>query len=340
MSNLKGKYFRVLDKGFVGLVDWMGDDAAIEQAARVSYGAGTRKTSETRGLLRYLMSHRHSTPFEMVEVKFHIKIPMDCHRQLIRHRTANVNEYSTRYSIAIDECQTTGEDEWRLQSKSNKQGSSGFLEEYPDGWEVDPGDHERAADITATITKDGKYVDSISTNKNFWSPGVWLTEEENELHDHARRVYERRIELGVAKEQARKDLPLSNYTTLYWKCDLHNLFHFLGLRLDAHAQLEIRSYAEVMAGFVKELFPLSWEAFVDYRLESASFTKKEWKLYNSVQSMEDVAFLYETGLGLGLSKREVDDYHKKLEFLTSDTTKSYDLNWGAEIKNIEREVAA
>ena len=214
----------------------MGDDNRIEQAARVSYGEGTRKVTETRGLIRYLMRHRHTTPFEMCEVCFKVRVPMDCWRQWIRHRTANVNEYSTRYSEAIDSQQKTTK--WRLQNKSNKQGSEEFLDSVIDSEE--------------------------------------LTNAEKDLHDQSRLVYERRLDYGVAREQARKDLPLSTYTEAYWKIDLHNLFHFLSLRLDSHAQLEIRSYANVIGyEFVQHLFPIAWEAFVDYRLEALFLTRVE-----------------------------------------------------------------
>jgi thymidylate synthase (FAD) len=180
----------------------MGSDESIVQAARVSYGSGTRKIREDRGLIRYLMRHRHTTPFEMCEIKLHVRVPMDCWRQWIRHRTANVNEYSTRYSIAIDAAQKTAESAWRRQSRSGKQGSEGTL--------------------------------PIEV-------GALLTKEESELHAHTRAVYDNRIAAEVAREQARKDLPLSTYTEAYWKIDLHNLLHFLDLRMDDHAQDEIRS---------------------------------------------------------------------------------------------------
>jgi len=229
VEELRWKKLPVLDDGFVCLVDVMGDDQAIVQAARVSYGEGTRTVSDDRGLIRYLLRHRHTTPFEMVELKFLVRVPMDTWRQWIRHRTANVNEYSTRYSLAIDSAQRTPPDEWRAQATNNRQGSAGFL------------DREL---------------------------GERLSAEEVQLQDDVRRAYERRIELGVAREQARKDLPLSTYTEAYWKIDLHNLLHFLSLRMDSHAQLEIREYAAAIGeGIVRPLFPLVWEAFVDFRQE-------------------------------------------------------------------------
>ncbi len=235
LDSILGHPFRILDDGFVRVVDYMGSDESIVQAARVSYGKGTKKVHEDRGLIRYLMRHRHTTPFEMCEIKLHVRAPMDCWRQWIRHRTANVNEYSTRYSEAIDSAQKTPPDAWRSQAKSNRQGSGEFLD--------------------AGI-------------------GTTLSESEGGFHQQARQLYEDRLKEGVAREQARKDLPLSTYTEAYWKIDLHNLFHFLSLRMDSHAQAEIRSYANVIGqDIVAKWCPLSWEAFVDYRLDSLFLTR-------------------------------------------------------------------
>ncbi|MFM8577437.1 MAG: FAD-dependent thymidylate synthase [Planctomycetaceae bacterium] len=235
VESLRWRKFQVLDDGFVALVDVMGDDSSVVQAARVSYGEGTRKVSDDRQLVRYLMRHAHTTPFEMAELKFVVRVPMDCWRQWIRHRTASVNEYSTRYSLAIDAMQTTDDADWRLQTAGNRQGSDGLLAR-PEG-----------------------HV---------------LTRHETELQSHARRIYEERLAAGVAREQARKDLPLSTYTEAYWKIDLHNLLHFLALRMDAHAQLEIRRYAETIGHeIVRPLFPLTWEAFLDYRVEAMRLTR-------------------------------------------------------------------
>lgn len=235
LNTLRWKKFPVLDDGFVTLVDVMGNDASVVQAARVSYGEGTRKVSDDRQLIRYLLRHAHTTPFEMAEVKFLVRVPMDCWRQWVRHRTANINEYSTRYSLAIDSMQATGNDGWRSQAASNRQGSDGFL-----------------------------------TNND----GHPLTQSEQELQSLARRVYEERLQAGIAREQARKDLPLSTYTEAYWKIDLHNLLHFLALRMDSHAQLEIRRYAETIGNeIIAKLFPLCWEAFLDYRVEAMRLTR-------------------------------------------------------------------
>jgi len=236
-ESLRWQKFPVLDQGFVCLVDVMGDDSAIVQAARVSYGEGTKKVSDDQTLLRYLMRHQHTTPFEMAEIKLLVRVPMDCWRQWIRHRTASVNEYSTRYSVAIDAAYSTSPDAWRTQSEVNRQGSGGIL----------------AHDI-----------------------GLALTAEEQALHRYAREVYEQRIEQGVARELARKDLPLSTYTEAYWKVDLHNLFRFMGLRMEESAQYEIREYAKTIGEkIVQPLFPHCWEAFLDYQYESLRLSRLE-----------------------------------------------------------------
>ena len=246
LDKVLGIPFKVLDDGFVRVVDYMGSDESIVQAARVSYGKGTKKVSEDRGLIRYLLRHDHTTPFEMAEIKFHLRVPMDCWRQWIRHRTANINEYSTRYSLAIDASQKTAPGEWRQQSKDNKQGSEGFLE---------------------------------------IGLGTQLTQQEQELQDFSRRVYNERVEKGIAREQARKDLPLSTYTEAYWKIDLHNLLHFLLLRMHHHAQFEIRSYANVIGHeIVRRWCPVIWEAFIDYRLGGSKLTRLEIDVIRAIQS--------------------------------------------------------
>ncbi|WP_010583929.1 FAD-dependent thymidylate synthase [Schlesneria paludicola] len=237
LEQLRWKKFPVLNDGFVCLVDVMGDDSAVVQAARVSYGVGTKRVSDDRTLIRYLLRHRHTTPFEMAEIKLLIRVPMDCWRQWIRHRTANVNEYSTRYSEAIDSTQSTAPDAWRSQATQNRQGSEAPLSEQL---------------------------------------GAQLTAEELQLQEQSRRVYEARLEAGVAREQARKDLPLSTYTEAYWKIDLHNLLHFLALRMDSHAQEEIRLYATAIGQqIVKPLFPVVWEAFEDYRMGGSTLSRLE-----------------------------------------------------------------
>jgi thymidylate synthase (FAD) len=228
LETLRWRKFPVLNDGFVCLVDCMGDDDAIVQAARVSYGEGTKKVSDDRTLIRYLLRHRHTTPFEMAEIKLLVRVPMDCWRQWIRHRTANVNEYSTRYSVAIDSMQSTEAGEWRSQSAVNRQGSGEMLPQ----------------DL-----------------------GERLCQTEREFQQAATKLYQDRLELGVAREQARKDLPLCTYTEAYWKVDLHNLLHFLSLRMDAHAQSEIRQYATTIGeSIIRPMFPIVWEAFQDYRM--------------------------------------------------------------------------
>jgi thymidylate synthase (FAD) len=244
LDSVLGVPFRVLDDGFVRVVDYMGDDGSVVQAARVSYGAGTKRVHEDRGLIRYLLRHAHTTPFEMCEIKFHVRVPMDAWRQWIRHRTANVNEYSTRYSVAIDAAQRTAPDQWRLQSADNRQGSAGCL----------PSDQ-----------------------------GAALTHAETELQTLARRTYDERLAAGVAREQARKDLPLSTYTEAYWKVDLHNLLHFLRLRMDDHAQEEIRAYAAVIGEqIVAKWMPLVWEAFTDYRRRSMYLSRVEVEIVSAM----------------------------------------------------------
>ena len=261
LDPILGKAFPVLDSGFVRLVDYMGSDASIVQAARVSYGKGTKRISEDRGLIRYLMRNWHTTPFEMCEIKLHVRVPMDCWRQWIRHRTANVNEYSTRYSEAIDAAQTTKPGEWREQATGNRQGSAGFL------------------DI---------------------SVGEELSQAEERIQQLSRELYAERLKRGVAREQARKDLPLSTYTEAYWKVDLHNLFHFLMLRMDQHAQLEIRSYATVIGNeIVSRWCPIAWEAFVDYRLKAVSLTRYDAEIVRALasgQTDEAVRLAREFGL--------------------------------------------
>ncbi len=244
VEEILGKQFKVLDDGFVRVIDYMGGDESIVQAARVSYGKGTKKVNEDKGLIRYLLRNFHTTPFEMCELKLHVRVPMDTWRQWIRHRTANVNEYSTRYSLAIDSTQKTDPDEWRLQAADNKQGSSGFFDN---------------------------------------AIGSKLTEREDELQQFAKEIYQERVQLGVAREQARKDLPLSTYTEAYWKIDLHNLLNFLALRMDNHAQFEIRSYANVIGNeIVSRWCPLAWEAFKDYRMNSMSLSSLEIKILKNI----------------------------------------------------------
>ncbi len=235
----------VLDHGFVRVIDYMGDDGAIVQAARVSYGRGTRRVSEDAGLIRYLMRHRHSTPFEMCEIKYHVKLPIFVARQWIRHRTANVNEYSARYSILDREFYVPAPEHLAAQSRSNRQGRGDVL----------AGDE--AAEVLAVLRDDAA--------RNYDHYAEMLNEDVNgNPVDPARQ--------GLARELARMNLTLNTYTQWYWKIDLYNLFHFLSLRADAHAQYEIRVYAEAILRTAEAWVPLACQAFRDYRLGAATLS--------------------------------------------------------------------
>jgi thymidylate synthase (FAD) len=251
LDEILGQKFPVLDDGFVRVVDYMGNDSSIVQAARVSYGDGTKKISEDRALIRYLLRNQHTTPFEMCSLKLHVRVPMDTWRQWIRHRTASVNEYSTRYSIAIDRSQMTAADQWRSQADDNKQGSGSYF-----GTEV----------------------------------GAELSAAEQQLHQLSKQVYSDRLERGVAREQARKDLPLSTYTEAYWKIDLHNLLRFLALRMDTHAQLEIRNYAQAIGEeIVSRWLPATWEAFKDYSFNQMTLSQQDQELLSLIAAGRDIA---------------------------------------------------
>jgi thymidylate synthase (FAD) len=237
----------VLDKGFVRVIDYMGDDAAIVQAARVSYGRGTRKVSDDRGLINYLMRMRHTSPFEMCELKLHVKLPIFIARQWIRHRTANVNEYSARYSVLQDEFYQPAAEHLATQSSANRQGRGEVLA------------GAQAAEIQETVRRNAeeayrRYLELLNQDAA------------GEPLDVARD--------GLARELARMVLPLNTYTEWYWKTDLHNLLHFIALRADPHAQYEIRAYALVLLDVVRRWLPLTHAAFVDYRLEGAELSAK------------------------------------------------------------------
>lgn len=274
---LIGKEIPCLDKGFVRLIDVMGDDAAIVQAARVSYGSGTKKVHEDRGLIRYLLRHAHTTPFEMVEFKFHVKLPIFVARQWIRHRTANVNEYSGRYSEMKDEFYVPAPDQIRAQSTSNKQGRA------EDAFA--PEESERIRTMMSD-TQDSLYAE-----------------------------YQELLGTNLAREIARINLPVSNYTEWYWKIDLHNLFHFLRLRIDAHAQYEIRVYGEAMAEIAKTVVPAAWEAFEDYMLHARRFSRKELVALRAMLStMTPEPATLEAA---GLKGREAEEFLTKLEEMSS-----------------------
>ncbi len=237
----------VLDKGFVRVVDYFGDDGAVVQAARVSYGKGTRKISTDRGLVRYLMRHRHTTPFEMCEIKLHVKLPIFVARQWIRHRTANVNEYSARYSILDKEFYIPAPDQLATQSATNRQGRGGVLE------------GEEAARVIALLRADAEQT---------------YAHYEEMLNEDASGNKPDPGRDGLARELARMNLTLNYYTQWYWKIDLHNLLHFLSLRADAHAQYEIRVYADAMLETVKRWVPITYDAFCDYRLGGFNLSAK------------------------------------------------------------------
>jgi len=280
-EEILGGYFPVLDHGFVALVDYMGSDEAVEQAARVSYGAGTRKVSQTRGLIRYLRRHRHTTPSEMVELKLHCAMPMFVARQWIRHRTASVNELSARYSLMPLLFYKPGPEHFQLQSRSNKQGR----------------------DVGAP---EAVYREAI--------------ERWDALRADAGETYGWLLEEDVAREIARIDLPLSTYTQWYWKVDLHNLLHFLSLRVDPRAQFEIRAFASVIAGMVKRVAPLSYEAWVDYDLESRPLTRAERAVLSKVVLGTEDGLSARDGTSVsldemkeaGLSPREIRELIEKL----------------------------
>jgi thymidylate synthase (FAD) len=254
--------FPVLDHGFIRVVDYMGDDAAVVQAARVSYGRGTRRALEDEGLIRYLMRHYHSTPFEMCEIKLHVKLPIFVARQWIRHRTANVNEYSARYSVMDKDYYIPAPENLAKQSTDNRQGRGEVLDEAT------------ATRVLALLRDDAE-----STYGHY----------EDMLGD----------DVGLARELARMNLTLNTYTQWYWKTDLHNLFHFLRLRADSHAQYEIRVYAETMLDIVKAWVPFSFAAFQDYRLGAVTLSAKMMDALRKMLAGEAV-----TQEASGLSKRE------------------------------------
>ncbi len=262
----------VLDHGFVRVIDYMGDDAAVVQAARVSYGKGTKRVSEDRGLIHYLMRHRHTTPFEMCEIKYHVKLPIFVARQWIRHRTANVNEYSARYSILDNEFYIPAPEQLAAQSKRNRQGRGEVLagEEARRVLELLRDDAERAY---------RGYVEMLN-------------------EDDGGRVLDAG-RLGLARELARMNLSLNFYTQWYWKTDLHNLLNFLSLRADAHAQYEIRAYAEAMIATVEKWVPMTAEAFRQYRLGGAHLSERGLGVVRRLLAGETV-----TQEESGMSKRE------------------------------------
>ncbi|HEY4173311.1 MAG TPA: FAD-dependent thymidylate synthase [Rhodopila sp.] len=259
----------ILDHGFVRVIDYMGDDSAIVQAARVSYGRGTKRVQEDAGLIRYLMRHRHTTPFEMCEIKFHVKLPIFVARQWIRHRTASVNEYSARYSILDKEFYIPSPEHLAAQSTTNRQGRGDIL------------DGDEAAEVLHLLRTDAE--------RTYTNYALMLNE--GETPDPARR--------GLARELARMNLTLNTYTQWYWKTNLHNLFHFLSLRADAHAQYEIRVYADEMMRMTEAWVPIAAAAFRDYRLGAVTLSAQMVTVLKRMLSGESVT--QETS---GLNRRE------------------------------------
>ena len=305
MSDIPSDAIRCLDKGFVRLVDSMGGDDAIVQAARVSYGKGTSKVSQDRGLIRYLMRHRHSTPFEMVEFKFHCKMPIFVARQWVRHRTANINEYSLRYSEARDEFYYPDPENIQFQSALNKQGRMGEVPE----------------DLKQKV-------------KDYFK----------EISERSFAIYAELNEAGIARELARSVLPVNLYTEWYWKNDLHNLLHFIGLRSDSHAQYEIRVFSDAMAESVKAVAPFAWEAYQDYVVQGMRFSRVEQSLLEQTlpervidDINEDVAYQLTATLHSNKPRDEADLYplYKKQD--GSDSEEDFKLKWDSgeiEIGNV------
>lgn len=262
----------VLDHGFVRVIDYMGDDAAICQAARVSYGKGTKSVQNDEGLIRYLMRHWHSTPFEMCEIKLHVKLPVFVARQWIRHRTANVNEYSARYSILDREFYIPAPEHVNAQSAVNNQGRGAVLE------------GQEAAKVLEILKADS-----------------------TRAYDHYEEMISDEGQQGLARELARMNLPANIYTQWYWKVDLHNLFHFLRLRADAHAQYEIRVYADAICEMVADWVPFAFRAFEDYRLGSMTFSAQMVSCMQRMLKGENV-----TEENCGMSKREWREFQEAL----------------------------
>ena len=305
MSQISEDAINCLDKGFVRLVDSMGGDDAIVQAARVSYGKGTNKVSQDRGLIRYLMRHRHTTPFEMVEFKFHCKMPIFVARQWVRHRTASINEYSLRYSEARDEFYYPDPEHIQFQSVLNKQGRRG----------------EVPAELKQKVQD---YFKEIS-EKSF-------------------AMYSELNEAGVSRELARAVLPVNLYTEWYWKNDLHNLLHFIGLRSDSHAQYEIRVFSDAMAESVKVVAPFAWEAYQDYVVKGMRFSRVEQSMLEKQlpsrvvdDILEDIAYQTTATLHYNKPREDADLYPLYQKQGGTDSETDFRLKWDSgeiEIGNV------
>ena len=295
MTQIPEDAIKCLDKGFVRLVDSMGGDDAIVQAARVSYGKGTSKVSQDRGLIRYLMRHRHTTPFEMVEFKFHCKMPIFVARQWVRHRTANINEYSLRYSEARDEFYYPDPKHIQLQSALNKQGRAGKIPK--------------------------KLTDKV-------------IQYFKEISERSFEMYQELNEAGLARELIRAILPVNLYTEWYWKNDLHNLLHFISLRSDSHAQYEIRVFSDAMAESVQKIAPFAWEAYQDYVVQGMRFSRIEQSLLEKQlpprvvdDILEDVAYQITATLHNNKPREETDLYPLYQKQGGSDSEDDFKLKW-------------
>ena len=273
--------FPVLDHGFVRVVDYMGDDTSIVQSARVSYGKGTKQVSTDEGLIRYLMRHWHSTPFEMCEIKYHVKLPIFIARQWIRHRTANVNEYSARYSILDKEFYLPKAENLAAQSKSNRQGRGEILE------------GENAKKVLNLLKNDAERTyQNYETMLNEKYDGSTIDENS----------------VGLARELARMNLTLNTYTQWYWKTDLLNLMNFLRLRADKHAQYEIRAYADIMLSILKKWVPITYGAFIDYRVGGVELSSKGKIVIKKIINNQNISIE-----NSGLSKREWNELMDTIE---------------------------
>ena len=295
MTQIPEDAIKCLDKGFVRLVDSMGGDDAIVQAARVSYGKGTSKVSQDRGLIRYLMRHRQTTPFEMVEFKFHCKMPIFVARQWVRHRTANINEYSLRYSEARDEFYYPDPKHIQLQSALNKQGRAGKIPK--------------------------KLTDKV-------------IQYFKEISERSFEMYQELNEAGLARELIRAILPVNLYTEWYWKNDLHNLLHFISLRSDSHAQYEIRVFSDAMAESVQKVAPFAWEAYQDYVVQGMRFSRIEQSLLEKQlpprvvdDILEDIAYQITATLHNNKPREETDLYKLYQKQGGSDSEDDFKLKW-------------
>jgi thymidylate synthase (FAD) len=288
------KYLPLLDYGFVGLTDSMGNDASIVKAARVSYGTGTKSVSEDRGLIRYLLRHHHSSPIEQVSFQFHIKIPIFVARQLLRHRTASANEYSARYSIMSDEFYLPDASHIEPQSTTNKQGRAGSIDDHSkEGvrWLMQTA-YETSYATYKTLL--GQRDEQVMVHYDPYGDNPLLTEEFP----------------GIARELARTVLPVANYTECYWKSDLSNLFKLLKLRRDSHAQYEIRVLADAMYRLIQPIVPLACEAFTDYMMEAVTLSRMEVALLRDLLAKQD-KITDEDAQAHGLTKREISEFRRR-----------------------------